>query len=226
MSTSKNIQISGFPDVWGGRSRAIPVDHYGPVSYPSGGEVFPAQSVYGGPNSLGLAGVYWCNGGVTEDGLYLVVPVFGGAGAVKGTIKLIWYDLAASTGGTFSGDAATLTGSVAAPDFTGDEATLTGTNAAPTVTTVDDSGSPTLTLGELEGALSTNGVLTGLTGVQAPALTMTPYTPTGTNSAPDLTMDSYTPTGTIVGGSGGGFVEIRGGVDLSASFLRILVIGG
>lgn len=86
----QNTQISGFPDVWGGRCRAVPVDHQGPKSYTTGGETFPAQGPYGGPNSLGLAGVDWCSGGVSESGTYLVVPVFGGGGKVRGTIKLKW----------------------------------------------------------------------------------------------------------------------------------------
>jgi hypothetical protein len=46
-----------------------------------------------------------------------------------------------------------------------------GTVAAPTINTVTDAGSPTKTLGELTGALSTNGAVTGITGVQAPAFT-------------------------------------------------------
>lgn len=49
--------------------------------------------------------------------------------------------------------------------------TPAGTVAAPLMNTVTDSGSPTKTLGELTGALSTNGAVTGLTGIQAPAFT-------------------------------------------------------
>ena len=52
--------------------------------------------------------------------------------------------------------------------------TPAGTVAAPTVNTVNDSGSPTKALGELTGALSSNGAVTGITGVQAPAFTGTP----------------------------------------------------
>jgi hypothetical protein len=77
-----------------GRSKLVIVDHAGPTSYTTGGETFPQQSVYGGPNSVGLNSVSWVGGGVTEDGAYLVVPIFGGAGAEKGTIKLIWYTVA------------------------------------------------------------------------------------------------------------------------------------
>jgi hypothetical protein len=83
--------IAGFADVWGGRTRAVPLDHTGPASYVTGGETFPAQSTFGGPNSLGLSGVYWSSGGLTESGNYIVVPIFGGGAGVHGTIKLKWY---------------------------------------------------------------------------------------------------------------------------------------
>jgi hypothetical protein len=92
----QNTQIPGFPDPVGGRSKLCPVDHLGPVSYTTGGETFPAQNVYGGPNSLGLSGVIWVNGGYSESGTYRIIPIFGGGGAVKGTIKLKW--IVVSTG--------------------------------------------------------------------------------------------------------------------------------
>ena len=79
-----------------GRSKLVIVDHAGPTSYTTGGETFPQQSSFGGPNSVGLSSVSWVNGGLTEDGLYWVVPIFGGTGATKGTIKLIWYSVALS----------------------------------------------------------------------------------------------------------------------------------
>lgn len=191
--TQQNTQIAGFPDPVGGRSKLCPVDHQGPASYTTGGEIFPQQSSLGGPNSLGLSGVIWSSGGITEDGLYYVVPVFGGGGKVGGTIKLKWYNVAASTGGT----------------FTGTPATLTGTVAAPTITTETNSGTatPVYTNG---GALTQLSGVTGITGVQAPA----------------LTMNSYTPAGTITGGSGGGLTEVAASTNLSGSVIRLLVIGG
>lgn len=79
-----------------GRSKLVYVDHAGPTSYVTGGEKWPQQSIYGGPNAVGLSNINWVNGGITEDGLYFVVPIFGGAGALKGTITLIWYAVAAS----------------------------------------------------------------------------------------------------------------------------------
>jgi len=83
-----------------GRSKLIMVDHAGPTSYTTGGEIFPQQNAYGGPNSLGLSDINWVHGGITEDGLYLVVPLFGGTGATKGTIKLIWYTVASIFSGS------------------------------------------------------------------------------------------------------------------------------
>jgi hypothetical protein len=77
-----------------GRSKLIIVDHAGPTSYTTGGETFPQQSALGGPNSIGLSSISWVNGGITEDGLFFVVPIFGGVGSLKGTIKLVWYSTA------------------------------------------------------------------------------------------------------------------------------------
>ena len=87
----QNAQVPGFPDPIGGRSKLQIVDHTGPANYTAGGEVFPQQSVFGGPNSLGLSGILWCHGGPSESGNFYVVPVFGGKGQVKGTIKLKWF---------------------------------------------------------------------------------------------------------------------------------------
>lgn len=93
----QNAQIPGFPDPVGGRSKLQIVDHRGPKLYAAGGETFPQQSVYGGPNSLGLAGILFApSGATTEDGLYRLLFQFGGAGAVKGTVKVKW--IVVSTG--------------------------------------------------------------------------------------------------------------------------------
>lgn len=87
----KNAQVPGFPDPVGGRSKLQIIDHTGPAVYATGGEVFPQQSVLGGPNSIGLSGVLYCSGGFSESGNFYVVPVFGGGGKVGGTIKLKWF---------------------------------------------------------------------------------------------------------------------------------------
>ena len=175
-----------------GRSKLTYVDHYGPSSYTTGGESWPQQNAYGGPNSVGLNDVAWCSGGYTEDGLYFVVPVYGGKGGLNATIKLKWY-------------AITISGST----FTGTAATLTGTNTAPTITTA--TGNPaTAPIGVITGALAQTTGATGITGVQAPVLTMA----------------SYTPAGTVTGTTGGTLTEVGSGTDLSASYLRLAVLGG
>ncbi len=191
--SSINKPITGFPDIWGGSSRANILDHYGPSAYTTGGEIPFPQSSFGGPNSAGINSVSYMTGGITEDGLYYVVAVFGGSGAVKAQPKFKWFNIAASTGGT----------------FTGTPATLTGTNSAPTITT-GTNATVTAVIATNAGALTQAAGASGITGVQAPV----------------LTMNSYTPAGTIAGGSGGGFVEVTNGTDLSASYLRVLVIGG
>ena len=108
--SSINKPITGFPDIWGGSSRANILDHYGPSAYVTGGEIPFPQSSFGGPNSAGINSVSYMTGGITEDGLYYVVAIFGGSGAVKAQPKFKWFDIAASTGGTFTGTPATLTG--------------------------------------------------------------------------------------------------------------------
>jgi len=75
-----------------GRNKIITVDHYGPTSYVTGGEVWPQQNTYGGPNSLGESNVIGVlsGSGATEDTLYVVIPITGGNGNLRGTIKLKW----------------------------------------------------------------------------------------------------------------------------------------
>lgn len=83
-------------DPIGGRNKVITVDHYGPASYVQGGEVWPQQSTLGGPNALGESGVnsVLSGSGFTESGNYYVVPITGGNGSDKGSIKLKWYETA------------------------------------------------------------------------------------------------------------------------------------
>ena len=163
-----------------GRSKLTYVDHAGPASYTTGGETWPQQSVMGGPNAVGLNDIAWCNGGYTEDGKYFVLPVFGGAGSLKGSIKLKWYAIVIS-GSTFTGTAATLTlpvGAGAATDPVG---------------TSGSSG--TVTLGNGTGACTVN-------------------------------LNSYTPQGTVAGTTGGTLTEVSAATNLSASYLRLAVLGG
>ena len=90
-----DIQLWGADPV-NGRSKWVIADHYGPASYVTGGEVWPPQNTYGGPNSMGLNGLQWVHGGRTEDLLYTVIAIFGGNAGIKGQIKLKW--LVVSTG--------------------------------------------------------------------------------------------------------------------------------
>jgi hypothetical protein len=161
-----------------GRSKLVYVDHAGPASYTTGGESWPQQSSLGGPNAVGLNDITWCNGGYTEDGKYFVLPIFGGAGALKGTIKLKWFS--AGSGGAFTGTAATLT----LPIGAGAATDPVGTSGA----------SGTVTLGNGTGACTVN-------------------------------LNSYTPAGTIAGATGG-LTEVTAAVNLSASYLRLAVLGG
>lgn len=196
--TQQNTQIAGFPDVWGGRSRAVPVDHQGPASYVAGGEVFPTQSVYGGPNSLGLAGVLWCSGGTTESGNYDVVPIFGGGGKIAGTIKLKWQ----ISGGAGNG-VTSVTGSGGS-----------GMTVAPVALAFSGGGG--------SGAAGTLTVLTATTfsiKITNPG--------SGYTSAPTVTAATGgtppTLTATIGGVAG---LEVPAATNLSAEVIRLLVIGG
>ena len=161
-----------------GRSKLVYVDHAGPASYTTGGESWPQQSTLGGPNAVGLNDVTWCNGGYTEDGKYFVLPIFGGTGALKGTIKLKWFS--AGSGGTFTGTAVTPTISIGA----GNPATYpVGTAANTGVTTLVATGAVT------------------------------------------VNVNAITPAGTIAG-SASGLTEVSAATNLSASYLRLAVLGG
>ena len=111
-------------------------------------------------------------------GKYFVLPIFGGAGALKGTIKLKWY--VAGSGGAFTGTAATLT----LPIGAGTATDAVGTSGA----------SGTVTLGNGTGACTVN-------------------------------LNAYTPAGTIAGAAAG-LTEVTAATNLSASYLRLAVLGG
>ena len=89
--------------LWGadpvnGRSKWVPLDHYGPTSYVTGGEVWPPQSVYGGPNSVGLNGVQsLVIPPATESGTYRVIPIYGGNASNKGSVTLKWITISTNT---------------------------------------------------------------------------------------------------------------------------------
>ena len=89
--------------LWGadpvnGRSKWVPLDHYGPKSYVTGGETWPTQSVYGGTNSVGLNGMQSIvMGPCTESGTYRVIPIYGGNASDKGSITLKWITISTNT---------------------------------------------------------------------------------------------------------------------------------
>jgi hypothetical protein len=103
-------------------------------------------------------------------------------------------------------------GTISAPVFTGTAHTLTGTNSAPTITT--SSGGVATALGVAAGALSEVSGASGITGVQAPVLTMDSYTPAGTNSAP-----------TFTGTAGAGSSQYPEGSAYSAGLLAAVIRG-
>ncbi len=159
-----NNPISGFPDVWGGRSHATIVEHTGPTSYVPGGDPL-SQGVFGGPNVLGLSGFYWTSTGISYSGLYVVAAAYGGRG-VRQRIFLKWMYTGASqgvdgvtgTGGSgmnvgtyplvFSAGNATGTLTVLTATTFSIQMTSPGSgyNAVPTVTAATGGTPPTLTV--------------------------------------------------------------------------------
>lgn len=81
-----------------GRVKWSFIDHSGPSSYVNpGGDPFPTQNQYGGPNTAGLAGVYFVVPTWSQSGTYFVQAIYPGAGSVHGAVKLKWS--VAATGG-------------------------------------------------------------------------------------------------------------------------------
>ena len=172
-----------------GGGKIIPVDHTGPKSYTTGGETLGTTNNMTGISVVGLGSLDMVlgSGSLTDSGTYYVFVQPSGTGSRK-TFKLLWYTSVAGSG-----------------TFTGTPAVLTGTNSAPTITT--SSGGVSTALGVAAGALSEVTGATGITGVQAPV----------------LTMNSYTPAGTIT--ATGGLGEVSPGTDLSAETVRIGYVG-
>lgn len=94
---------------------------------------------------------------------------------IKSATSPVWVMLLGIAGFNYAWDFTNLTMRI----FQSAGFTPNGTVAAPVMNTVNDSGSPTKTLGELGGALSTNGAVSNLTGIQAPAFTGTPQAAAG-----------------------------------------------
>lgn len=83
----KSAAVKGFPDTWG-QHRAVPFEHLGPASYPSGGE-------YIGAPQLGVSACAHVGSGVSYSGTYRVDCIYPGAG-VRNAVYLKWSN--ASTG--------------------------------------------------------------------------------------------------------------------------------
>mgnify|MGYP003394165632 CR=1 FL=1 len=128
---------------------------------------------------------------------------------------------------TFTGGAASLTATASAPAFTGGAASLTATSTAPTITA--GTGTPTDALGVDTGAIVKTSGATGITGVQAPTITVGAYTPAGTVAAPTITPGAYTPAGTVSAPTltgttvaAGPLVEVTAGANLSAITVQVI----
>jgi len=79
--------VKGFPDTWG--QHGVPlIDHKGPSSYVSGGEVIDAPFL--GPRIYAFI-----VGGLTNSGTYRVDAIYGGTG-LRNSVSLKW--TVASTG--------------------------------------------------------------------------------------------------------------------------------
>ena len=182
---------------WGGRTRAIIVEHTGPASYVQGGESWPQQSVYGGPNSLGLSGINWTSSALSYSGNYRADPVYGGGGTRQNS-KLKW---------TYSGAAGN---GVVEVSGTGGSGMTAGTYA------LSFSG------GGGSGAAGTITVATG----SITSITIT-NPGTGYTSAPTVSAATggTPPTLTaLIGGVGG--QEVAAGTNLSGETVRLLELGG
>ena len=173
-----------------GGGKIIPVDHTGPKSYTTGGETLGTTNNMTGISVVGLGSLDMVlgSGSLTDSGTYYVFVQPSGTGSRK-TFKLLWYTSVAGSG-----------------TFTGTPSVLTVTNTDPTITTA--TGNPaTAPVGVITGALAQTAGATGITGVQAPVLTMASYTPAGTITAT------------------GGLGEVSPGTDLSGETVRIGYVG-
>ena len=85
-------------DPWGGRSRAVIEDHYGPTSYAKGGEPLTTSNGFGGSNVFGLADFGKVDCGVTVSGNYRVDCLYGGTGS-RQSVNLVWRPLGGGVSG-------------------------------------------------------------------------------------------------------------------------------
>ena len=146
--------------------------------------------------------------------VYAMIPM-GITATTRTTTVIPVYNTTTAKIQMFWSPATTAGGTISAPTFTGTPATLTGTNSAPTITTGTNATTttPVYTNG---GALTQVAGATGITGVQAPTLTMNSYTPAGTVSAPTFTGSAA---------AAAALAEVTASTDLSAWLFLFAVLG-
>jgi hypothetical protein len=191
-----NTAIAGV-EPWGGRTRAIILDHTGPSSYVIGGESL-SQSANGGPNVLGLAGFYHVEAGVSASGTYTIQVLYGGTG-VRNSIKLRWNYRASSQGvsSVTSSGGSGMTAGTYPLTFTN---TNTGGSGAAGTITVTASAVTSISITSPGTGYFAAPTVTAATGGTPPTLTAT--------------------AGIVNGG------EVASGTNLSGETIRLLAIGG
>ena len=90
MATEKALDLFTI-----GQGKAIPVNHVGPASYPTGGETYGTANNQTGITVQGLATLTNVIGGPSNSGNYFVYAIPQSVGETK-TFKLVW--VTATTG--------------------------------------------------------------------------------------------------------------------------------
>lgn len=85
-----NLFVKGYPDVFGKHKTSL-VDHGGPTSYTSGGELLTTSSTYGGVNPFGTSSYDYVQAdGVSISGNYYCQPRYTGTG-LRTSVYLLWF---------------------------------------------------------------------------------------------------------------------------------------
>jgi hypothetical protein len=161
-----------------------------------GGESWPQQSVYGGPNSLGLSGINWTPSALSYSGNYRADPVYGGGGTRQNQ-KLKWTYAGGSNQGV-----AFITQAAAGSGMTpGTYALSFGSGAA--------AGTITVTASAITNVTITN-----------PGIYTTGVAPTVTAATGGTPVTLVAVLETLVG------QEVAAGTNLSGETVRLLELGG
>ena len=192
-----NNQLFGADPV-NGRSKWTFVDHTGPSSYVTGGETL-GQSVFGGPNVLGLSGWQWVSSGITNSQNYRVDAFYSGVG-IQQKVFLRW-----AYSGNAGNGVTTVTG-------TGGSGMTAGTYALVFVNTGTGGSGAAGTITVTTSAITSINITNPGSGY-----TSAPTVSAATGGTP--------PTLTAqIGGVAG--TQVAAGTNLSAETIRILAIGG